>query len=60
MRSFMNHVRAAALVGMTTFIAADPALAGVSPLPAPVLAAGAPALALFGAGYYLVRRMRRG
>jgi lipopolysaccharide export LptBFGC system permease protein LptF len=40
-------------------LAADPAWAGVA-APAPVLAAGAPVLAVFGAGYYLVRRHRRG
>jgi hypothetical protein len=42
-------------------LAADPAWAGnVAPVPGPALGAGLPALALFGAGYWLVRRRRRG
>jgi len=52
------------LLGLATatgaaLLAADPALAGVT-APGPVLAAGAPVLAVFGAGYYLIRRRRRG
>lgn len=48
----------ASLTGLS-FLVADPAFAG-NPVPGPLLAAGAPALALFAAGYYLVRRRRRG
>ncbi|TFI59476.1 hypothetical protein E2493_04605 [Sphingomonas parva] len=59
MASLANTIRAASLVGVTALAAAGPAFAGVTPTPAPVLAAGAPALAVFGAGYYLIRRMRR-
>jgi lipopolysaccharide export LptBFGC system permease protein LptF len=40
-------------------MAADPAWAGVA-VPGPALGAGLPALALFGAGYWLIRRYRRG
>lgn len=42
-----------------SFLTASPALAG-SPTPGPLLAAGAPALALFAGGYYVVRRLRQG
>jgi hypothetical protein len=48
----------ASLVGIS-FLAADPAMAGIT-APGPLLAAGAPALAVFAGGYYLVRRFRRG
>jgi hypothetical protein len=44
--------------GVAALAALEPAYAGVVPTPAPVLAAGAPALAVFGAGYYLIRRFR--
>jgi len=48
----------ASLTGLS-FLVADPALAG-NTVPGPLLAAGAPVLAVFAAGYYLVRRRRRG
>lgn len=48
----------AALAGIS-FLTASPAFAG-SPVPGPLLAAGAPALAIFAGGYYLIRRRRRG
>jgi lipopolysaccharide export LptBFGC system permease protein LptF len=48
----------ASLTGIS-FLTASPAMAGVT-APGPLLAAGAPALALFAGGYYLVRRYRRG
>ena len=41
------------------FFAAAPAMAGIT-APGPLLAAGAPVLAVFAAGYYLVRRRRQG
>jgi hypothetical protein len=40
-------------------LAADPALAGILPVPGPAIGAGLPALALFGAGYWMIRRLRR-
>lgn len=48
-------ITAAALVGL-----AGPALAGAPPavVPGPLLGVGAPALALFAGGYWLVRRLR--
>lgn len=48
----------ASLTGIS-LLTASPALAG-SPVPGPLLAAGAPALAVFAGGYYLIRRRRRG
>ena len=39
-------------------LAADPAWAGL-PTPGPAIGAGLPALALFGAGYWMIRRLRR-
>lgn len=46
--------------GLATFtlLAATPALAGAPATPAPLLAAGIPALAAFGAGYWALRRRR--
>jgi hypothetical protein len=38
-------------------VAADPALASV-PVPGPLIGVGAPALALFAAGYYVIRKYR--
>ena len=40
---------------------AAPALAGIiTPTPGPMIGAGVPALALFGTGYWLIRRRKRG
>jgi hypothetical protein len=40
---------------------AAPALAGIiTPAPGPMIGAGVPALAVFGAGYWLIRRRKRG
>lgn len=50
--SAAGQVAAGATLAM---VWASPALAG-NPVPGPVLAAGAPALGLFAAGYYLVRK----
>ena len=38
--------------------AADPAIAGVTPVPGPIIGAGAPVLAAFAVGYYLIRKRR--
>ncbi len=48
---------AAVLVGI--LVIADPAVAGVAPVPGPLIGAGLPALALFAGGYMLIRRRRR-
>jgi hypothetical protein len=52
-------LRATALTGIAAFLAAEPALAGKIPVPGPVLGAGLPALAIFAAGYYVIRKLRR-
>lgn len=48
----------ATLTGIS-LLTASPALAGKT-VPVPMLAAGAPALAVFAGGYFLIRRFRRG
>jgi hypothetical protein len=58
MRLVSSSLRAA--LGLAVIVvAADPAWAGI-PTPGPAIGAGLPALALFGAGYWLIRRRRRG
>jgi hypothetical protein len=52
-------MRAGPLAGIVAFLAAEPALAGVQPVPGPLLGAGLPALAVFAAGYYMIRKRRR-
>jgi hypothetical protein len=52
-------LRAGVLTGIAAFLAAEPALAGAQPVPGPLLGAGLPALAVFAAGYYVIRRRRR-
>lgn len=42
----------------TAMVAAGPAFASV-PVPGPAIGAGAPALVLFGVGYWLTRRRRK-
>jgi lipopolysaccharide export LptBFGC system permease protein LptF len=36
----------------------EPAFAGANPVPAPIVAAGLPALAVLGGGYWLIRKLR--
>ena len=52
-------LRVAAGAALVSLVATDPALAGIVPVPGPLLGAGRPALALFGAGYGLIRKRRR-
>jgi len=59
MRSAANLLRVAAGVLLVTMTAVDPAFAGITPVPGPMIGAGVPALALFGVGYWLIRRRRR-
>ena len=55
---FMAKASGAALVILAP---AAPAMAGIiTPTPGPMIGAGVPALALFGAGYWLIRRRKRG
>jgi hypothetical protein len=56
-----NPIRVAAAAALFALIATDAAWAGViTPTPGPMIGAGAPTLALFGAGYWLLRRRKRG
>jgi hypothetical protein len=59
MRIAANSLRAAAGLLLVALVAVDPAVAGVTPVPGPMIGAGAPAMALFGVGYWLIRRRRR-
>jgi hypothetical protein len=59
MRSAAYALRGAAGVLLVAVVAVDPAYAGMTPLPGPMIGAGAPALAVFGVGYWLIRRRRR-
>jgi hypothetical protein len=47
-------IRFAFIAAVSLLAAADPALAGVTPTPGPMIGAGLPALALFGAGSWLL------
>jgi hypothetical protein len=42
-----------------TIALTEPALAGLSTVPAPIVGAGLPALAILGGGYWLIRKLRR-
>ncbi|MGZ8286465.1 MAG: hypothetical protein ACXW27_14755 [Allosphingosinicella sp.] len=55
----MKFAAYAAIATLAALAGASPAFAGVSPVPAPLLGAGIPALAAFAGGYMLIRRRRR-
>ena len=57
-----NAAKALFVAGVAAVVAVEPAFAGVlaEPVPAPLLGAGIPALAAFGAGYWAIRKRRRG
>ena len=59
MRLISSSLHAALGLAVVT-VATDAAWAGITPVPGPALGAGLPALALFGAGYWLIRRRRQG
>ncbi len=59
---FTTKLNAPALSAAALCITAaliEPALAGVTPVPAPVVGAGLPALAILAGGYWLVRKVRK-
>ena len=58
MTHFASKLAGTSLILISAAAAASPAIAGVLPVPAPILGAGLPALALFAGGYYLIRRRR--
>ena len=47
-----------AVLGVTA-ASIEPALAGLVSVPAPVIGAGLPALAILGGGYWLIRKIRQ-
>ena len=47
-----------AVLGVTA-ASIEPALAGLVSVPAPVIGAGLPALAILGGGYWLIRKFRQ-
>jgi lipopolysaccharide export LptBFGC system permease protein LptF len=53
-----NVIAIVGAMAAAAIFAATPAIAG-TPVPGPVLGAGAPALAVIAGGYWLIRRMRR-
>ncbi len=53
-----NIASGAAFVAVAAVVAIEPANAGILPVPGPLLAGGAPALALLAGGYYLIRKYR--
>lgn len=53
-----SSLGSALTVAVVAAAAAGPAWAGNLPVPGPAIGAGLPALALFGAGYWLIRRRR--
>jgi hypothetical protein len=55
--NFIVSFAFALLAAITALI--EPALAGVATVPAPVIGAGLPVLAVLGGGYWLVRKLRR-
>jgi lipopolysaccharide export LptBFGC system permease protein LptF len=55
----MKSLLTIASLAVISLLTASPAFAGKT-VPVPLLAAGAPALALFAGGYYLIRRRWRG
>ena len=54
-----TFLRLAAGAALASLADVEPALAGAPAVPGPVIGAGLPALALFGAGYWLIRRRRK-
>jgi hypothetical protein len=50
----------APVIGVIIALSMEPALAGVPPsVPAPIIGAGLPVLAVLGGGYWLIRKLRR-
>ena len=59
MNRILAFLRPGAGAALFTLVAVDPAVAGKFVAPGPAVAASLPALALFGAGYWLLRRRRQ-
>ncbi|MEA3039153.1 MAG: hypothetical protein QOE79_1666 [Sphingomonadales bacterium] len=56
----IKMLRLSAAAGLFVAVATDPAVAGFLPAPGPMVGAGAPALAVFAVGYWLIRRRKQG
>jgi len=55
----LNVVASFALAALGVIIASiEPAFAGSTPVPAPIVGAGLPVLAVVGGGYWLVKKLR--
>ena len=55
----LNFGASFALIALGAFVASiEPALAGPASVPAPIIGAGVPALAILGGGYWLIRKLR--
>jgi hypothetical protein len=55
----LNFGASFALVVLGIIVASiEPALAGPASVPAPIIGAGVPALAILGGGYWLIRKLR--
>lgn len=61
MLSLTNLIRMLAAIAVAAVVAAEPALAGATPVavPAPIVGAGIPALIAFAGGYWAVRKRRK-
>jgi lipopolysaccharide export LptBFGC system permease protein LptF len=55
LRTKLNFV--APVLGIIV-VSIEPALAGTAGVPAPIIGAGLPALAILGGGYWLIRKLR--
>lgn len=55
--SITSVARTLGALSLAAVVAIEPAIAGTA-IPAPVLGLGAPVLALFAGGYWLIRRRR--
>lgn len=56
--SVSDVARHAAVAAVSALVLAEPAFAGIAPVPGPLIGVGAPALAVFAAGYWLIRKRR--
>jgi uncharacterized membrane protein len=55
----LNVVAPLAFAALCVMAASEPALAGGNPVPAPLIGAGLPALAILAGGFWLVRKIRQ-
>jgi hypothetical protein len=59
LKTKLNVIASFAIAAFGGIIAlTEPALAGLSTVPAPIVGAGLPALAILGGGYWVIRKLR--